>query len=144
MCEHLFMHECVGFFLCVYALVCVHAPARESRLNLIYSPWGHLLTESNPPDRAQTEWKLNKITVIYSSGNGNLSGDSGAADLCPAIQIRAEMASILHTASLHRETPDALQLQRINQSAPSTPISAPAACQDSDPPSEDWAWGCTV
>lgn len=82
----------VCFFMRVYV------SAWESRLNLIYSPQGHLLTESNPLTGPRPKWKLNKITVIYSSSNGNLSGDSGSADLCPATQILAEMSHILHTA----------------------------------------------
>ncbi|KAK9530122.1 hypothetical protein VZT92_011648 [Zoarces viviparus] len=59
---------------------------------------------------------------------------------------RFEQKTASHSAhgppSLHWETPDALHLQRINQSAstPSSPISPPAACQDSDS-SEDCAWG---
>lgn len=55
-------------------------------------------------------------------------------------RFEQKCSNILHTVSLHRETPDALQLQRINQSAYSqhSHLSPPAACQDSDS-SEDCA-----
>lgn len=133
MCKNLFMHEFVCVFLCVCVLACVCLREQaESHLQSM----GSLIDWIKPPGRAQTEWKLNKITVIYSSGNGNLSGDSGAADLCPATQIWAEMPNIQRTASPRRETPDALWLRRINQSASShhSHLSPPASCQDSDSP----------
>lgn len=96
MCEHLCMHGCV-FSLHVYVLVCACACLGEQAESHLQST-GSLIDWIKPLDRTQTEWKLNKITVIYSSGNGSLSGESGAADLCPATQIWAEMPSILRTA----------------------------------------------
>lgn len=84
------MWQCVSFSVCMdVCFLCAYACLGESHLQST----GSLIDWIKPPDRAQTEWKLNKITVIYSCGNGNLSGDPGAADLCPATKIWAENAS---------------------------------------------------
>lgn len=134
---HALMCVCVCF---MFSCLCVYVPAWENRLNLIYSPRGHLLTESTPLPGPRRNGSFTRL-LLYIAAVMGTSGDSGVADLCPATQIWAEVPNILHTASLHWETPDALQLQRINQSTYTS--SPPAACQDNDS-SEDCVWGCTV
>jgi len=129
MCNHL--NQCG--ILCRCASVCLCLPERNG-LNHLQSE-GSLIDWIKPPDRTQTEWKLNKITVIYSSGNGNLSGDSGDADLCPATQIWTFRTLPLSTGKLlmHYSCNGSIKL-----STSSSPISPIAACQDSD------SSGCTL
>lgn len=116
-CAHVwaFMRRSMCLFMPVcFCLYRTCPPERTGKSHL--QSKGSLIDWAKPPDNARTEWKLNKITVIYSTGNGDLSGGSGVADLCLATQIQVEMPNILHIASLRWETPDALQLQQINQS----------------------------
>lgn len=138
-----FVIQCMGTFLNQRRHCCLCLWLFERKwMNHLQSE-GSLIDWIKSLDRAQTERKLNKITVIYSSCNGNLSGDSGAADLSSAIQIWAFCTP----------SPSAGKLLMhygcngsINLPTPRFPISALAACQDSDSSgSALWfsnAWAC--
>lgn len=110
MCEHLHTQGCV--FMCL----CLSAPAWENGLNLIYSPRGHLLTESNPPTGPRQNGGLTRLLLYIAAVMGTSLEVLLRLICAPLPRFLAETPHILRTASLHRETPDALQLQRINQS----------------------------
>lgn len=107
-CERFCMHGCV-FSVCL----CVRTPAWE---NLIYSPQGHLLTESNPLTGPGPNGSLTRL-LLYIAAVMGTSLEILALLICaPLPRFEQKTPRIQHTASLHRETPDALRLQRINQS----------------------------
>lgn len=58
--------------LCVFSCVCVclHASALENRLNLIYSPWGHLLTESNLLAEPRPNGSLTRLLLYIAAVMG--------------------------------------------------------------------------
>lgn len=96
--------------MCVF---CVRTPAWE---NLIYSPQGHLLTESNPLTGPRPNGSLTRL-LLYIAAVMGTSLEILALLICaPLPRFEQKTPRIQHTASLHRETPDALRLQRINQS----------------------------
>ncbi len=137
---------CRGIYVCMEVCVfvclcaCVWMPAWENRLNLIYSPRGHLLTESNPLTEPRPNGSLTRLLLYIAAVMGT----------------SLEILVLLICALLHRFEQKCLTFctrplstgkllmhyscnGSINLPTPCTPISPPAACQDSDS-SEDRAW----
>lgn len=102
--------------LCVYVLVCVYVPACENRLNLIYSPWGHLLTESSPLTGPRPNGSLTRL-LLYIAAVMGISLEILVLLICALLPRFEQKRLTFCTQPLSTgETPDALQLQRINQS----------------------------
>lgn len=102
-------------FVCVFMCLCVHAPAWENRLNLIYSPRGHLLTESNPLTGPRLDGSLTRL-LLYIAAVMGTSLEIPVLLICALLSRFEQKCLTFCTQPFHWETPDALQLQRINQS----------------------------
>lgn len=102
-------------FLCMFMCMCVHAPAWENRLNLIYSPRGHLLTESNPLTGPRPNGSLTRL-LLYIAAVMGASLESPVPLICALLPRFEQKCLPFCTQLFHREAPDALQLHWINQS----------------------------
>lgn len=128
--------------LCVYVLIVQYVPAWENRLNLIYSPRGHLLTESNPLTGPRRNGSLTRL-LLYIAVVMGTSLEVLALLICALLPKFEQKYLTFCTEPL--STGKLLMHYScsgsINLATSSSPISPPAACQHSDS-SEDCARGC--
>lgn len=126
----------------MYVHLCMCLP-EQNRLNLIYSPKGHLLTESNPLTGPRRNGSLTRL-LLYIAAVMGIFLETLVLLICARLpRFEEKMPNILHTSSLHRETPDALQLRRINQSTYSQLSHLSACCLPGCCFLSGCAWGCT-
>lgn len=114
LCGCVNVYVCTDLWMQAYVLVC----AWENRRNLIYSPRGHLLTESKPLTGPSPNGSLTRLP-LYIAAVMETSLEILVLLICALLPRFEQKCFAFCTQPFHWETPDALQLQQINQSTES-------------------------